>query len=204
MHVLAVLLAYLGSLRTCEVQDLKWTDVSLDKETGDLYLTVGRRKTTGNGKVTAWTVPSTVTNWSSPIPHYKLVRQARTDYEHIKGKMLPDHFFLNMRDGAVTNQNVGIHTLTGIATAVAKFNGLTDGRWSFYSFRRSSATQLALAGASPHQLQQQLGHKTTATATEYIDSSVAMQRLASTRLAGMSDAGAVGAAASPASSTTQR
>jgi hypothetical protein len=189
MLQLVVLFAWHASLRPSEVYNLKWTDVTVAHD-NSMRIFLDERKTSGNGKTGAFAIDSSVTNWASPVALYQLVAEKRAAYNanaSAKGLLpLPDIFFMQLRDGTVVNQRMGIHNITAAAKAVATYNKLA-GDWVFYSFRRSSATALAASGATVHQLQQHLGHKHAATAAEYVDSSVSMQHLASRRLAGLPD-----------------
>jgi integrase len=184
MHKLAMLLAWYGALRPTELYNMTITNCKLDPQDGTFTFGIDNRKTQANGKKSVWTVPASVTNWSSPVPHYLRVMEARAAYEENPYKpALPNFLFMKMQDGAIRNQRMGENYMGILAKKIADLNEL-PGNFTGYSFRRSSATALATAGATVHQLTQHLGHKNLGTATEYVDSSSAAQKRVGALLAG--------------------
>jgi integrase len=180
---LLMLLAWYGSLRPAEAYNLTVNDVTHNQVDGSFKFVVEDRKTKANRMVSAWTVPGTITNWASPVPHFLRVMQARRIYQDkTVNNQLPPFLFMKMMDGEIRNQRMGENQLGELAKKVSEFNDLS-GRYTGYSFRRSSATALAAAGCTDHQLTTHLGHKNLGTAVEYVDSSVSAQCLASMRLA---------------------
>jgi integrase len=189
---LALVLGYMGAMRPCEVYSLKLSNCSLTS-TAFTY-SIPERKTLKSGAIAAWVIPSSVTNWCSPVALFnkvQLARQAYIDAKQAIGETsdLSDILFYQMRDGKLHGQRHGIKTLSNIPRSIAEFCELEGpggdySEYTGYTIRRTSATTFAERGATAHQLRVHLGHSSDATAVEYVDSSVAMKQQSSLLLAG--------------------
>jgi site-specific recombinase XerD len=78
-------------------------------------------------------------------------------------------FFMQVRNNKMVNQRVGEHSLADVTKEVARFLNLSAPEsYTAHSFRRTNATLIANAGASPHQVTTSLGWKDTKTSMRYI------------------------------------
>lgn len=78
---------------------------------------------------------------------------------------ITDRFFLNWRNGKCMQQPIGINKFGSMPKKIAEYLQLPDAYlYTGYSFRRSSATLLADAGASITTIKRHGGWKSTAIA----------------------------------------
>jgi integrase len=89
--------------------------------------------------------------------------------KHVNHRML----FLGYRNSKCTVQRVGIHTIGGMPKQIALFLGLQDpDKYTGHSFRRTSATLLANAGADLAVLKRHGAWKSSSVAEKYIEDSL--------------------------------
>lgn len=80
-------------------------------------------------------------------------------------KTTSDRFFLNWQNGKYTNQPIGVNKFGSMPKKIAEYLGLDDAHlYTGHSFRRSSATLLADAGANITTIKRHGGWKSTTTA----------------------------------------
>lgn len=81
--------------------------------------------------------------------------------------------FVGYRNGKCISQRVGIHTVGGVPKKIAEFLGLANPElYTGHSFRRTSATLLANAGAEFSVLKRHGGWKSSSVAEKYIEDSL--------------------------------
>jgi integrase len=89
--------------------------------------------------------------------------------KHVNHRML----FLRYRNSKCTVQSVGIHTIGGMPKQIALFMGLqAPDKYTGHSFRRTSATLLANAGADLLVLKRHGAWKSSSVAEKYIEDSL--------------------------------
>ena len=108
------------------------------------------------------------------------LNQIKSDINKVSGTV-----FWTVRGRNFINQPMGRNYVSNVGHEIASFLKLENPKaYTFHSFRRASATQAADMGATPQQLVDFYGWKSTAMAQEYISTSkFALQNMA-TRLAG--------------------
>lgn len=85
--------------------------------------------------------------------------------------------FVGYRNGKCISQRVGIHTVGGVPKKMAQFLGLANPElYTGHSFRRTSATLLANAGAEFSVLKRHGGWKSSSVAEKYIEDSLEGKR----------------------------
>jgi len=168
---------------------MQFDDVTL-KPNGDFVINVHDRKTSTYSSTSTWTVSGSLprNHWSNPTPHYLAMRSLREAFEKKGGIIKDKRLLMQIRDGKFHNQAIGSHQLGRISKKVAEFNNVDPKSVKGYTMRRTSATVLAAApGSNTHIVRKHLGHKSYGASTEYIDSSVSVQRANSERLAGVTN-----------------
>lgn len=86
-------------------------------------------------------------------------------------------FFLNYQKGKCTSQPIGRNKFLGVPKIIAEFLGLPEvNTFSGHSFRRTSATLLANAGADMTTLKRHGGWRSTSVVEGYIENSLANKR----------------------------
>lgn len=99
-------------------------------------------------------------------------------------KSTSDHFFLCFRNGKCINQVIGKNKMGSMPKEIASFLQLPDAKlYTGHSFRRTSATLLADAGADITTIKRLGGWKSTNVAEGYIEDSVNNKRKMSNRIA---------------------
>lgn len=84
-----------------------------------------------------------------------------------------DRFFLCLRNGKCTQQVIGINTFGAMPKMIAEYLGLDEpDKYTGHSFRRTSATMLADAGADLLTLKRHGGWKSDKVAMGYVEDSI--------------------------------
>lgn len=158
MHFLQIALIFgiSGALRGDELVKIKLQDIST------------------HGKMLKVDIPETKT--STPrsftiddqfydlIQQYQLLRPTNTT---------SDRFFVNFQNGKCTTQVIGKHKFSSMPKQIATFLGLPNSHlYTGHSFRRTSATLLADAGANITCLKRHGGWKSDKVAEGYINDSL--------------------------------
>ncbi|KAJ8669364.1 hypothetical protein QAD02_000623 [Eretmocerus hayati] len=110
------------------------------------------------------------------------INQPLSDYVRAYINLRPenidhDYLFINFRDGKCTRQRIGINKIGAVPQKVADWLGLDNSYlYTGHSFRRTSATLLANAGASITELKRHGGWKSPAVAEGYVADSIGNKR----------------------------
>lgn len=153
-----------GSCRRCELCDLRLHDI---KEEGSvLLITIRPSKTV---KARRFTVAD-----SDGISYVRLVKQ----YLSLRPQNVStDRVFLRYDKGKCTNQVVGINTFGSCPLQIARYLKLDDPeKYTGHAFRRTSATIMANSGMTIDQIQRQVGWKSAAVATGYVEESISSKK----------------------------
>lgn len=149
-----------GSSRRCELCDLRLHDI---KEEGSvLVITIRPSKTI---KARRFTVAD-----NDAISYVRLVKQ----YLSLRPQNVStDRVFLRYDKGKCTNQVVGINTFGSCPLQIARYLKLDDPeKYTGHAFRRTSATIMANSGMTIDQIQRQVGWKSAAVASGYVEESI--------------------------------
>lgn len=130
------------------------------------------------GNILLITIPDTKTKiqrkFTIDDPFCDMVKK----YMSLRPKNCSHHrFFINFQKNACTRQPIGKNKLAKMPCEIAKFLNLTDPQaYTGHSFRRSSATLLADAGADLVTIKQHGGWKSSTVAEGYIENSTTRKR----------------------------
>lgn len=105
---------------------------------------------------------------------YQIVQK----YEALRPKdVKTDEFFLTQRNGKLTKQVIGINTFGAMPKVIATYLGLEEpDKYTGHSFRRTSATMLADAGADLLTLKRHGGWKSDKVAQGYVEDSISSKK----------------------------
>ncbi|XP_057320156.1 uncharacterized protein LOC130671118 [Microplitis mediator] len=152
----ALIIGISGACRKSEITDLKFSDI---KSEGDLLVVRIYNKKCKREKF--FTIGG---EFSRIVKKYIALRPKKTT---------KDRFFMAYRNGACINQVIGINTFAKIPQQIATYLGLKNpSSYTGHTFRRSSATLVADAGANITTLKRLGDWKSAAIAEGYVEESV--------------------------------
>ena len=172
-----VALAYFGGLRLVEAMSLELEKISpTDKGFDVVHERAKGRSDKPNSKYSVPTkkVPKegeaqTVEDsfdWAGCLGQY--LRRVKNELGKFQGRV----FYTGRKNGGLVSQPMGRNKLAEVPHEVARFLGKERPEdYTFHSFRRSSATAAADAGATAQQMQDFFGWKNQAMTAEYISTS---------------------------------
>lgn len=162
----ALLVGVAGACRRKELTDMVIKDVKIEKDF--VKLTIPTSKTHITRKFTI------EGRFMDLIKKYCQIRptDSRTD-----------RFFLHIQDGKLTNKPIGKNTIGKMPKIVAEFLQLPNpASYTGHTFKRTSVTLLAEAGANSRQITRHTGHKNQQTSELYIDESMKSKRETSKKI----------------------
>ena len=172
-----VILSYFGGLRLCEAMNLQVEKIS--PSAGGFDVVHDRAKGRTDKPSSKYTVPKkkvpkegeeeTVEDsfdWAACLGTY--LGRMKEELGKYQGRV----FYTGRKNGGLVAQGMGRNKLAEVPHEVAKFLGKENWQdFTFHSFRRSSATAAADAGATPQQMQDFFGWKHPSMTAEYISTS---------------------------------
>ena len=172
-----VALAYFGGLRLVEAMSLELEKISPGAEGFDVVHERAKGRT--DKPNTKYTVPTkkvpkegeqqTVEDsfdWAGCLGRY--LSRVKGELGKFQGRV----FYTGRKNGGLVNQPMGRNMLAEVPHEVARFLGKENVEdFTFHSFRRSSATAAADAGATPQQMVDFFGWKNQSMTAEYISTS---------------------------------
>ena len=110
--------------------------------------------------------PEDAFDWAACLGQY--LDKLREDLGKFQGRV----FYTGRKNGGLVKQPMGRNSLSSVPHEVARFLGKSNPEdYTFHSFRRSSATAAADAGATPQQMVDFFGWKHPSMTAEYISTS---------------------------------
>ena len=172
-----VVLAYFGGLRLVEAQGLQVEKISPCSEGFDVVHDRAKGRT--DKPSTKFTVPKKKVpkegdkesvedsfDWAACLGKY--LARIKEELGKYQGRV----FYTGRKNGSLVNQPMGRNMLAEVPHQVARFLGKPNVEdYTFHSFRRSSATAAADAGATPQQMVDFFGWKHPNMTAEYISTS---------------------------------
>ena len=105
-------------------------------------------------------------DWAGCLAQY--LDKVKGELGHYQGRV----FYTGRKNGNLVNQAMGRNMISAVPHEVARFLGKANPEaYTFHSFRRSSATAAADAGATPQQMVDFFGWKNQSMTSEYISTS---------------------------------
>ena len=189
-----VILAYFGGLRLVEAMGLQVEKISPGPGGFDVH---DRAKGRSDKPSSKYTVPKkkvpkegeeeTVEDsfdWAACLGQY--LGRMKEELGKYQGRV----FYTGRKNGGLVAQGMGRNKLAEVPHEVAKFLGKENWQdFTFHSFRRSSATAAADAGATPQQMQDFFGWKHPSMTAEYISTSRHQLNTMADRLATVEEEG---------------
>ncbi|XP_065222618.1 uncharacterized protein LOC135847118 [Planococcus citri] len=150
----------MGALRMCELHDIKVDDV---QQHGDLLLVNIPSSNTKNNAKKSFVIQG---KYLGLVRKYMELRPPNTNEK-------TDQFFIQYHEGTCSRQPIGINKLRGIPKLIAKYLSLPDaGKYTGHSFRRTSTSILANAGANAQTIKLHGGWKSDSTPNRYVNESI--------------------------------
>lgn len=148
----------MGACRSNELYSMKLEDV---RDLGSAFLVV---------------IPNTKTKivrkFTITDSYYDIVKEYLKKRHEITSLTCPT-FFMNYQNGKCTKQRIGINKFGAMGKKIAEYLKIPSPElYTGHSFRRTSATILANAGADILQLKRHGGWKSNAVAEGYVDDSM--------------------------------
>jgi integrase len=161
---LIVLCGFYGGLRSCELANLKWEDISFAEEGVLMNITFSKtdRASVGSLKL----LPKLEEEAICPVSYFKIYKESSCFTE---GRL-----FLHYRDGKFTKSPLGKNTISSVPRKMAFFLSLPNAtKYSGHSLRVTSATVLADNGANTLTLKRHGRWTSESVAEEYVRQSKA-------------------------------
>lgn len=155
--------AYFGGLRLTECLDLQLEKFNRGEE--GFIITHSRAKQRTDKKTTRFLIPEEG-GYARQLGVY--IDKVKNQLEKFQGRV----WFTAKKEGSLTSQFMGKNTVCKVPHEIAELLSLPDpSRYTFHSFRRTSATSAADSGATTEQLVDFFGWKNGSMCQEYISSS---------------------------------
>ena len=155
--------AYFGGLRVAECMDLALEKIIRGPE--GFTITHTRAKQRSDKRSTKFLVPQ-VGGYADLLAVY--LDKVKNQLDRYKGRM----WYTGRKTDILTTQCMGKNSVSKVPHEIAALLNLPDpSKYTFHSFRRTSATRAADAGATSEQLVDFFGWRNTSMCQEYISSS---------------------------------
>jgi integrase len=157
------LTAYFGGLSLVECMDLELEKISRDSE--GFTITHTRAKQRSDKITTKFLVPQ-MGGYANLLAVY--LDKVKSQLDRFKGRV----WFTGKKNKMLTSQFMGKNSVSKVPHEIAALLKLPDpSQYTFHSFKRTSATRAANAGATTEQLVDFFGWKNASMLQEYISSS---------------------------------
>ena len=159
------IVAYFGGLRLTEIMSLELERFTITPS--GILVSHSRAKQRSDKRESKFCVPASEDfNWASLLAGY--LNKIATELEQFTGRV----WWTGRKEGHYIKIPMGKNMVASVPNLIASYLGKADPtRYSFHSFRRSSATAAADGGSTPQQMMDFFGWSNSNMPNEYISTS---------------------------------